>query len=76
MRDVALRAEIVALTQSLDAAGLVPNKSGNVSARIEQGFLVTPAGVPYRDTSRRHDRKASAPGTRCSMTAGIKAART
>jgi len=45
----ALRTEIVALTQSLDAAGLVPNKSGNVSARIEHGFLVTPAGVPYRD---------------------------
>ena len=25
------RAEIIAVTQALDAAGLVPNKSGNVS---------------------------------------------
>jgi len=49
----ALRAEIVALAQSLDAAGLVPNKSGNVSARIEHGFVVTPAGVPYRDLTPR-----------------------
>jgi L-fuculose-phosphate aldolase len=49
MRDVALREQIVALTQSLDSAGLVPNKSGNVSARVEHGFLITPAGVPYRD---------------------------
>lgn len=49
MQHAALCEEIVALTQSLDAAGLVPNKSGNVSARVEHGFLVTPAGVPYRD---------------------------
>lgn len=49
MQHQALREEIIALTQSLDAAGLVPNKSGNVSARVAQGFLITPAGVPYCD---------------------------
>jgi L-fuculose-phosphate aldolase len=49
MQHIAAREQIIALTQSLDAAGLVPNKSGNVSARVEQGFLITPAGVPYRD---------------------------
>jgi len=49
MHHVAIREEIIALTQALDDAGLVPNKSGNVSARTENGFLVTPAGVPYRD---------------------------
>jgi len=43
------RAAIIAVTQSLDAAGLVPNKSGNVSCRCAQGFLITPSGVPYRD---------------------------
>jgi L-fuculose-phosphate aldolase len=51
MQHIAVRAEIIALTQALDAAGLVPNKSGNVSARAEGGFLITPAGVPYRDLS-------------------------
>ena len=43
------RAEIIAVAQALDAAGLVPNKSGNVSCRSADGFLITPAGVPYRD---------------------------
>lgn len=43
------REEIVAVSQALDGAGLVPNKSGNVSRRVMDGFLITPAGVPYRD---------------------------
>ncbi len=45
----ALREEIVRIGQSLDAAGLVPNKSGNVSCRDGAGFLITPAGIPYRE---------------------------
>jgi len=40
-------ADIVAVARALDAAGLVPNKSGNVSCRSSGGFLITPAGVPY-----------------------------
>jgi L-fuculose-phosphate aldolase len=47
--EVPLRTQIIAVTHALDAAGLVPNKSGNVSCRSEGGFLITPAGVPYRD---------------------------
>jgi L-fuculose-phosphate aldolase len=43
------RAGIIAIAQALDAAGLVPNKSGNVSCRSSDGFLITPAGVPYRE---------------------------
>lgn len=43
------RAEIIAVAQALEAAGLVPNKSGNVSCRSANGFLITPAGVPYRE---------------------------
>ena len=43
------REEIIAVSQALDRAGLVPNKSGNVSCRSPGGFLITPAGVPYRD---------------------------
>ena len=49
--DRELRRAIIAITRSLDEAGLVPNKSGNVSCRRPDGFLITPAGVPYRDLS-------------------------
>lgn len=44
---IGLRREIVAVSRALDAAGLMPNKSGNVSCRIPGGFLITPSGVPY-----------------------------
>jgi L-fuculose-phosphate aldolase len=47
--DMAIRAEIVAAARAMDAAGLMPNKSGNVSCRTAGGFLITPSGVPYRD---------------------------
>lgn len=43
----ALREAIVAAAKALDAAGLMPNKSGNVSCRTSQGFLITASGVPY-----------------------------
>jgi L-fuculose-phosphate aldolase len=44
-----LRAQVIATSQALDAAGLVPNKSGNVSCRSSGGFVITPSGKPYRD---------------------------
>jgi L-fuculose-phosphate aldolase len=47
--EMELRTRIIAVARELDAAGLVPNKSGNVSCRSAGGFLITPAGVPYRD---------------------------
>jgi L-fuculose-phosphate aldolase len=43
------RNEIIAVTLALDAAGMVPNKSGNVSVRTADGCLITPAGTAYRD---------------------------
>jgi L-fuculose-phosphate aldolase len=46
--DIELRSEIVAVSQALDDAGLMPNKSGNVSCRVRGGCLITPSGVPYR----------------------------
>jgi L-fuculose-phosphate aldolase len=49
MTDAALRQHIIAVTHALDAAGLVPNKSGNVSCRSTNGFLITPAGVRYAE---------------------------
>ncbi len=48
------RDEIIAVTHALDAAGLVPNKSGNVSCRVEDGFAITPAGIPYRELLPAH----------------------
>ena len=39
--------DVVAVAQALDAAGLMPNKSGNVSIRSAGGFLITPSGTPY-----------------------------
>ncbi len=44
-----LRAEIIEVSQALDDAGLLLNKSGNVSCRSERGFIITPTGVPYRE---------------------------
>lgn len=51
--DATLRAQIIAISQALDAAGMVPNKSGNVSGRSAGGFLITPSGVPYRELAPR-----------------------
>jgi L-fuculose-phosphate aldolase len=41
--------DVVAVAQALAAAGLMPNKSGNVSVRSPAGFVITPAGTPYAD---------------------------
>jgi L-fuculose-phosphate aldolase len=43
------RVQIVETAQALDALGLMPNKSGNVSRRVPDGFCITPAAVPYRE---------------------------
>ena len=48
------REEIIAMTHALDAAGMVPNKSGNVSCRVPDGFAITPAGMPYRELMPSH----------------------
>ena len=45
--DAGLRHEIIEVARALDGAGLMPNKSGNVSCRTGAGFLITPSGLPY-----------------------------
>jgi L-fuculose-phosphate aldolase len=45
------RREILRIAQALDQAGMMPSKSGNVSARDGKGFIITPAGLPYARTS-------------------------
>jgi len=42
-----IREKIVAIAKAMDAAGFAPNKSGNVSARVDAGMLITPSGLPY-----------------------------
>ncbi|WP_372421839.1 class II aldolase/adducin family protein [Salinarimonas chemoclinalis] len=46
-----LRAEIVRVAQAMDRAGFCPTKSGNVSARTDEGLLITPSGLPYAATT-------------------------
>jgi L-fuculose-phosphate aldolase len=41
------RAELVRAACALDGRGMMPAKSGNLSLRWGDGFLVTPAALPY-----------------------------
>jgi L-fuculose-phosphate aldolase len=50
-----LREEVIATALAMNAAGINRGKSGNVSARLRDadgdGFLVTPSGLPYAQTT-------------------------
>ena len=50
MTEAELRQEIVSVAQAIDRAGFCPSKSGNVSARFNDGLLITPSGLPYAQT--------------------------
>ena len=50
MSEIELRLEIIATALAMNARGINRGKSGNVSARIEGGFLVTPSGLAYEAT--------------------------
>jgi len=43
----ALRESIIATARGMNALGVNRGKSGNVSARIDGGFLITPSALPY-----------------------------
>ena len=49
--DEALRTEIIRTSLQMNELGINQGKSGNVSARIENGYLVTPTGIPYERTT-------------------------
>ena len=51
--DEPLRAEIVRTSLKMNTLGINAGKSGNVSARVDIGFLVTPTGIAYEDTHPR-----------------------
>ncbi len=42
-----LRAQIIDFARMLEPSGLSVNRSGNVSARWKDGFLITPTGMVY-----------------------------
>lgn len=46
-----LRAELIAVARRFNALGINQGKSGNVSARVDGGFLVTPTGIAYERLS-------------------------
>ena len=64
----ALRTAIVDTALRMNAAGINRGKSGNVSARVDGGFLITPSGLPYADTTPNDivlvDETGTASGTR------------
>ena len=43
----ALREEIIATCQRMNAGGLNTGSAGNLSVRVDGGFLITPSGIPY-----------------------------
>ncbi len=46
----ALREEIIRTALKMNVLGINQGKSGNVSARIDDRFLITPTGIPYENT--------------------------
>lgn len=47
MKHQGLRREIIAACVGMNARGLNQGTSGNISARVQEGLLITPSGVPY-----------------------------
>lgn len=47
MPEQALREQMVALARGMNASGLNQGTSGNLSARIPGGLLITPSSLPY-----------------------------
>lgn len=49
--DGRLRKEIIETARAMSRSGLSPNRSGNVSARVAGGMLITPTGLAYEEIS-------------------------
>ena len=49
IRHLDLRQAIIDTALAMNARGINQGTSGNVSARVEDGFLITPSGMPYED---------------------------
>ncbi len=44
-----LRVKIISITEKMDSYGMNNGTSGNISARINGGMLITPSSIPYKD---------------------------
>lgn len=44
------RRKIISTAIKMNTLGINQGKSGNVSARADEGFLITPTGIPYEET--------------------------
>jgi len=51
MDDIVLRKEIISTAMQMVDSGLGVGASGNISVRVEGGFLITPSGMKYRNLS-------------------------
>lgn len=49
MKHQAIRREMIATCIYMNDKGVNQGTSGNISVRIEGGFLITPSGVPYQE---------------------------
>jgi L-fuculose-phosphate aldolase len=47
LKHAELRGEIITACRDMNALGINQGTSGNVSARVEGGFLITPSGIAY-----------------------------
>jgi L-fuculose-phosphate aldolase len=54
MRDASLRWSIIETCRRMNALRLNQGTSGNVSVRVEGGYLITPTGFPYESLSPEH----------------------
>ncbi|HUF19148.1 MAG TPA: L-fuculose-phosphate aldolase [Burkholderiales bacterium] len=50
MNESTLRRQIITTALAMNALGINRGKSGNVSARWQDGLLITPSGLPYEET--------------------------
>ena len=51
MNDTALRQAVITTALKMNALGINQGKSGNVSVRWGEGYLITPTGLPYEQTT-------------------------
>lgn len=46
-----MRQKVIDTALKMNALGINQGKSGNVSVRLKEGFLITPTGLPYEHTT-------------------------
>ena len=53
-RRIEYAGEIIKAALYIKENRLTPGHTGNISTRFEQGFLITPTGIPYQDLTPNH----------------------